>query len=150
MSEEKKTERTDGRNDNGQFVKGLWKGGPGRKTKDKDETYRAWFKGIINYDRFNAVVYKLYLNATGKRINMASGTVEDDPRATPHSETYAGRVLMEFVLPLPKQQVELTGDDELKEAFRELFAEHPDARDLVIEQARKIIQTGSSVGENGT
>lgn len=44
----------DDRDESGRFLKGMWKGGPGRAAKAKEEKYRRIFTEIVDPEKFRA------------------------------------------------------------------------------------------------
>ena len=51
------------RDEQGRFLKGIWKGGPGRSAKAKEEKYRAIFSETITPEKFKASCLQLWMDS---------------------------------------------------------------------------------------
>ena len=114
----------DGRDDQGRFLKGEWKGGPGRATKRREENYRTIFSETITPEKFKASCHQVWLDSVGKKLN-AEGRLLDDPNSTPATRVSAFARLANHVLGKPIQPVlvEKSVEEDILAIFQQMSEE---------------------------
>ena len=123
------------RDEKGHFIKGKWKGGPGRPPKAREEKYRYIFTDTIPPEKFRASCYQIWLDSVGKKLNK-DGKLVTDAKSTPHSRTTAFVRIAEYALGKPVQPLLFDhAEGELLDVFRQMSDEH---LDQVIAEARRI------------
>lgn len=115
---------SNGRDEQGRFLKGDWKGGPGRATKQREENYRTIFSATITPEKFQASCHQVWLDSVGKKLN-AEGKLLDDPNSTPASRVSAFARLANYVLGNPIQPVlvENSVENEILTVFKQMSEE---------------------------
>lgn len=104
---------SDGRNENGRFVKGEYRGGPGRPRKAPEPSRQQIFTEVITPEKFRAVCQQIWLDAVGKKLGR-DGKLVDDPRSTPNSRALAFARIAAYVFGRPAQPIVLDDDNEEK------------------------------------
>lgn len=123
------------RDDNGRFLKGAWKGGPGRSTKAREEKYRAIFAEVINPEKFKASCLQIWLDSVGKRLDK-DGKMIEDTDSTPATRVNAFSRIAGYVLGKPIQPVLVdSAAGDVLAIFQEMSDEQLDA---IIEEAHRV------------
>ena len=131
------------RDEKGRFIKGAWKGGPGRPAKTREEKYRSIFSETIPPEKFKASCYQVWLDSVGKRLGK-TGNLEDDPRSTPYTRTNAFGRIASYAIGKPIQPVLLDhAEGTLLDVFREMSDEN---LDQVIAEAKRVLEDSGDAG----
>lgn len=130
------------RDENGRFLKGAWKGGPGRATKAKEEKYRAVFAEVVNPDKFKASCLQLWMDSVGKKLDK-EGKMIEDADSTPSTRVNAFARIAAYALGRPIQPILVdSAEGDILAIFREMDDQKLDE---IISEAQRILEKSTSV-----
>jgi len=125
------------RDEHGRFVKGAWKGGPGRPTKAQEAKYRGIFSECIPPEKFRASCQQAWLDSVGKRLNP-EGKLVDDPKSTPLTRLNAFARIASYALAKPIQPVVVdSGQGQVLDWFRGLS---DDELQKIVDEAKRVLE----------
>lgn len=129
----------DDRDENGRFLKGMWRGGPGRAAKAKEDKYRVAFAEVVDAEKFRASCLQVWLDSIGKKLDK-DGKMIEDADSTPASRVNAFSRIAAYVLGKPLQPVlvENSIPDTLLELYQQMNAMSDEQLDVIIEQAQQV------------
>jgi len=126
------------RDEQGKFVKGAWKGGPGRPAKTHEEKYRRIFSETITLERFRASCHQLWLDSVAKRITP-EGKLVNDPDSTPATRLIAFGRIAAYAMGRPIQPLLVdSAQGDVLAIFREMNSEN---LDQIIAEARRLLES---------
>jgi hypothetical protein len=133
------------RDENGRFLKGIWKGGPGRSTKSREEKYRTVFSEVINSEKFRASCLQVWMGSVGKKFDK-DGKMVDDSNSTPATRVNAFARIAAYALGRPIQPILVdSAEGDILAIFREL---DNDKLDQIIAEAQRILEKNSANTRN--
>ena len=128
---------TDSRDHKGRFRKGVYKGGPGRPPKSREEKYRSIFSETVPPEKFKASCYQIWLDSVGKKVSK-DGKLVDDAKSTPYARANAFGRIAAYAIGKPVQPVLVdNAEGALLDVFREMS---DDGLDQVIAEARRVLE----------
>lgn len=133
------------RDENGRFLKGVWKGGPGRSTKFKEEKYRTIFSEVVNPEKFRASCLQVWMDSVGKKLDK-DGKMIDDSNSTPATRVNAFARIAAYALGRPIQPILVdSAEGDILAIFREM---DNDKLDQIIAEAQRILEKSTATPAN--
>ena len=132
----------DDRDESGRFLKGMWRGGPGRTAKAKEEKYRGIFTEVVDAEKFRASCLQVWLDSIGKKLDK-DGKMIEDADSTPATRVNAFSRIAAYALGRPIQPVLLdSAEGDILAIFREMSEEK---LDQIIGEAQRVLANGETL-----
>ena len=129
----------DDRDESGRFLKGMWRGGPGRAAKAKEEKYRGIFTEVVDAEKFRASCLQVWLDSIGKKLDK-DGKMIEDADSTPATRVNAFSRIAAYALGRSIQPVLLdSAEGDILAIFREMSEEK---LDQIIGEAQRVLANG--------
>ena len=132
----------DDRDESGRFLKGAWRGGPGRAARAKEEKYRLAFAEVVDAEKFRASCLQVWLDSIGKKLDK-DGKMIEDADSTPATRVNAFSRIAAYALGRPIQPVLLdSAEGDILAIFREMSEEK---LDQIIGEAQRVLDSGETL-----
>ena len=132
----------DDRDESGRFLKGMWRGGPGRAAKAKEEKYRVAFAEVVDAEKFRASCLQVWLDSIGKKLDK-DGKMIEDADSTPATRVNAFSRIAAYALGRSIQPVLLdSAEGDILAIFREMSEEK---LDQIIGEAQRVLANGETL-----
>lgn len=132
----------DDRDESGRFLRGAWKGGPGRAARAKEEKYRVAFAEVVDAEKFRASCLQVWLDSIGKKLDK-DGKMIEDADSTPATRVNAFSRIAAYALGRPIQPVLLdSAEGDILAIFREMSEEK---LDQIIGEAQRVLANGETL-----